>query len=157
MTKEEKPPSRKLLLFSLLTSFFLIWGVNYLKAKKTAEKGNEGQITLSQCFLLAPKRVDYPRILYGEEIDEVLWAIIECESTFRPDVCSYQGCSSGMGLAQIIPSSEKFCEKWLKRDMDMFDPKDNIECAKFLLEHGGVAHWEQSRSCWEKKIYPQEI
>lgn len=80
----------------------------------------------------------------------VLSAIFEkicfCESSNNPN--AFNPKSGATGLFQVIPSSERFCEKGLGKEMDMFNPEDNIECANYLMEHGGLAHWAASIECW---------
>lgn len=78
-----------------------------------------------------------------------LYRIIDCESDFRSDVCSYAGCSGGQGLAQIIPSTLLYCEEKLKRHLDVFDPTDNLECAIWLYTNEGNRHWIPSKECWK--------
>ncbi len=87
--------------------------------------------------------------LVKQEYPALYW-IVFCESSFRIDVCSYAGCSKGMGLAQIIPSTLRYCEKKLGRTLDVFNPEDNLDCASWLLENEGLRHWESSKSCWQK-------
>ena len=80
-----------------------------------------------------------------------LYNIVLCESSFRPKVCSYKGCEYGMGLGGIIPSTLHYCEEKLGRKLDPFDPKDNLDCCKWLLENEGLRHWKASESCWAKR------
>lgn len=87
--------------------------------------------------------------LIREKYPELYW-IVYCESTFRPEVCSYAGCQVGMGLIQVIPSSLKLCEKELKRKLDPFNVMDNLECGKFLLKIQGENAWKSSQQCWKK-------
>ena len=95
-----------------------------------------------------------------EEIEEFvkhyypeLYDIVRCESSFRPKVCSYKGCEYGMGLGGIIPSTLHYCEEKLGRKLDPFDPKDNLDCCKWLLENEGLRHWNASRACWAKRSF----
>ena len=102
----------------------------------------------------------YSPLYYGrdKEIDKeyikknypVLASIIDCESSWRPNVCSYAGCGLGQGLGQIIPSTLRYCEKKLGRKLDVFDEKDNLECCLWLYENEGVRHWDSSKKCWNK-------
>lgn len=88
----------------------------------------------------------YPKVYtLGSLIDR----IIHCESGGDPKVCNQEfGCYAGMGLFQLIPSTVKYCEEKLGREIDPFDIDDNIACAMWLLENEGVKHWEQSKACW---------
>ena len=77
-----------------------------------------------------------------------LYRIIFCESSFRENVCSYKGCWAGMGLAQIIPSTKKYCEEKLGQIIDPFNPDDNLTCALWLYLNEGTKHWKSSETCW---------
>ena len=76
--------------------------------------------------------------------------IIFCESSGRENVCSYKGCNAGMGLAQIIPSTLKYCEEKLDKRLNPFDGEDNLECALWLYLNEGTKHWNSSKNCWNK-------
>ena len=89
----------------------------------------------------------YPELT--DKYPEELKRIIFCESSWRENVCSYKGCNAGMGLAQIIPSTLKYCEQKLGRKLDAFNSQDNLECAIWLYENEGTKHWESSRHCWD--------
>lgn len=80
-----------------------------------------------------------------------LYDIVFCESTFRPKVCSYKGCEYGMGLGGIIPSTLRYCEKKLGRELDPFDPRDNLDCCQWLLKNEGLKHWKSSEACWSQR------
>jgi soluble lytic murein transglycosylase-like protein len=69
--------------------------------------------------------------------------IIRRESGFDPKVCNKKyGCRSGQGLLQIIPSTFAGCEKYFKRNMDVFDAEDNLDCGLHLLSQpSGINHW----------------
>ena len=56
--------------------------------------------------------------------------------------------SKATGWFQVIPTSEKFCERGLKRPLNMKNQIDNIDCAHYLMKHGGLKHWSESRHCW---------
>jgi hypothetical protein len=84
-----------------------------------------------------------------EETYPELYKIIDCESDFRPDVCSYAGCDAGQGLAQIIPSTLRYCEEKLMKDLDVWNPTDNLECAIWLYSNEGNHHWSPSEACWK--------
>lgn len=80
-----------------------------------------------------------------------LYTIINCESSFRPEVCNAEyGCSAGQGLAQIIPSTLAYCEVKLGRVLNALNTRDNLDCAIFLYETDGNIHWESSKTCWDK-------
>lgn len=105
---------------------------------------------LPEAFYYA-SRIPYIPITYvlGILVSEQLYDIIECESGFDPDVCNVEyGCGSGQGLAQIIPSTLRHCEEKLEKELDVFDPQDNIACAQYLLEEEGDYHWGTATSSW---------
>jgi len=88
----------------------------------------------------------------------VLDRIMMCESGGDANVCNKEfGCSAGMGLFQLIPSTVKYCEKKLGRNIDPFNAKDNTDCAKWLLRNEGTGHWGTAEtewgswSCWNNK------
>ena len=69
--------------------------------------------------------------------------IIKRESGGDPTVCNVDyGCSAGMGLTQLIPSTVLYCEEKLGRIIDPFNSKDNVACAVWLLENEGIIHWD---------------
>lgn len=87
--------------------------------------------------------------------------IVECESKNDPNACNtcegteWEGlydldnCPCGAGLGGIIPSTLKYCEERLGRELDPMDSEDNLECSWWLLENEGTDHWEQSKQCWK--------
>ena len=78
-----------------------------------------------------------------------LYDIVKCESGFNPTVCNKEfGCKSGMGLGQLIPSTVRYCEANLKKEIDPFDPEDNLECCSWLLENEGTGHWGTAETDW---------
>ena len=80
--------------------------------------------------------------------------IIHCESGFDPKVCNKEfGCNAGMGLAQLIPKTVRYCEEKLGKDIDPFDPEDNLECAMWLLENEGTYHWGTAETVGEWGSY----
>lgn len=78
--------------------------------------------------------------------DNRLFKIIECESNFR-NICNYDGCRYGIGVAQIIQTTADYCSKKLGKEINPYNPMDNIECANWLIENEGVRHWKQSVNC----------
>jgi len=93
-----------------------------------------------------------------------------CESTYRPAICSYAGCHSGMGLCGFIPSTWNETLDRIKETGDLlpdrcfqkiespiseeysemiFDPECNIKVCQWLYEHDGEIHWYSSQSCWQ--------
>jgi len=80
---------------------------------------------------------------HKKAVEILLKEIIKRESGGNPKVCNSNGCIYGQGLTQIIPSSVEFCEKGLKKEINPFNSEDNLLCARYLLEHGGIWHWEK--------------
>jgi hypothetical protein len=103
---------------------------------------------LAGSFIKAISPAEY--ILEAEVLgmmeEDIYEKISWCESSNNP--LAKNPNSTARGLFQIIKSSEEFCENGLKKQLDMFDPKDNRECAEYLMANGGTAHWEESRHCW---------
>ena len=78
-----------------------------------------------------------------------IYDIQRCESGYEINICNQEfGCKAGMGLWQIIPSTLKYCEEKLGRELDPFDYTDNNDCGMWLLINEGDRHWEQSEHCW---------
>lgn len=78
-----------------------------------------------------------------EAIEMLLAEITRRESGGDPNICNLQyGCGSGQGLTGVIPSTERTCEEALGRELDMFEPEDNLACARWLLETRGIWPWE---------------
>jgi len=93
-----------------------------------------------------------------------------CESTYRPAICSYAGCHSGMGLCGFISSTWNETLDRIKEAEDplpdrcfqkiefplsgdysemVFDPECNIKVCQWLYEHDGDIHWYSSKACWQ--------
>ena len=141
----------------LLLIAFLVWLPSEVKAPKNLPLQElEGTLILLQGNSLSCEA--NRAIIWGikKELEETitkypeLERIIFCESSGRENVCSYKGCNAGMGLAQIIPSTLKYCEQKLGRKLDAFDSQDNLECAIWLYENEGTKHWNSSKNCWNK-------
>ena len=96
-------------------------------------------------------------VLYSlrfESLGMLLDEIIKRESNGDPLVCNKQyGCKAGMGLTQLIPSTVKYCEEKLGKEIDPFNPEDNIECATWLLENEGIKHWQSEDGSWGSGPY----
>ena len=59
--------------------------------------------------------------------------------------------SSASGLYQWIASSWNSVCKPLGFQ-DVFNPKENIECAVITVKNGGLRHWNESRSIWQFEL-----
>ncbi len=73
--------------------------------------------------------------------------IIECESRWQ-NVCNSESCDYGQGVAQLIPSTIKYCEEKLGKKIDPFNVRENVECAIWLLTNEGHQHWGDEFSDW---------
>lgn len=102
------------------------------------------ETSLNDTIAYAPHIPYIPRIeVLGSKTNKIIF----CESSGNPQAYNKQ--SGAKGLLQVIPSSEKLCEKGLERKLDMFNPEDNLVCGKYLKEHGGLSHWSESKNCWQ--------
>jgi len=140
----------------LLLIAFLVWLPSEVKAPKNLPfQELEGTLILIQGNSLSCEA--NRAIIWGikKELEETitkypeLERIIFCESSWREDICSYKGCNAGMGLSQIIPSTLRYCEKKLGKELNPFNGQDNLECAIWLYENEGTKHWKPSRHCWD--------
>ena len=127
----------------LVSNHIVIEDNSFLGISSPSEERIYGYFSLTQREMIR---------LVNEECPELL-DIVFCESTFRPTICSYKGCEYGMGLTGIIPSTLEYCEEKLGRELDPFNPRDNLDCSKWLLENEGLRHWEASRACWSKRSF----
>ena len=97
-------------------------------------------------------------VLHGIEIPYILYKIIECESNFNPDACNGLNCNEGRGLIQLISGTQKRYEKEIQREIDPFNPIDNIKCGLWLYKQNGTDPWGTptstwgSRACWIKYL-----
>lgn len=72
-----------------------------------------------------------------------------------PTICNQEfGCRAGQGLFQVIPSTERGCEKYFGREMDMKLYRDNIDCGWHLLTvngvYQGIGHWDDLS--WKRRV-----
>ena len=100
-------------------------------------------ITPEEEVAIEPVRIEVPKYqILDVVVSRTFYRIIECESNFCYDVCNEEfGCIAGQGLAQLIPSTVEYCEKKLGKDIDPFNPQDNLECALWLYRNEGTRHW----------------
>lgn len=78
---------------------------------------------------------------------ELLDRIAECESDWR-NICNAKGCEYGQGIFQLIPTTVKYCEEKLGKEIDPFDEEESRECAAWLLTNEGPGHWGCSTCDW---------
>ena len=75
---------------------------------------------------------------YSEEYGvppEIVYAVIECESNFKPDALSKSG---AMGLMQIMPATFKDIQGRIHEEYEddmLYDPEVNIKCGTFYLSY----------------------
>ena len=81
------------------------------------------------------------------ELPPIMTRVAIAESGLNPRARNKR--SNAKGLFQVIPKSERFCEKGLGRQLNMYNPLDNAECAKYLMSHGGLSHWQESKGRWK--------
>lgn len=76
---------------------------------------------------------------------ELAIGIAKCESNFR-NVCNERyGCRSGISIFQIVKTTfDEQCEG------DVYDVKDNIDCALKMMSRGEYWRWDSSSKCWSK-------
>jgi len=123
----------------LVMCFLIGYFISFLIEKPKTET------TLNETLIYAPRIPYIPRI---QVLGSLTGKIIFCESGNNPN--AYNPKSGATGLLQVIPSSERFCEKGLGRKLDMRNPEDNIACGEYLYKHGGICnHWKESSSCWD--------
>ena len=158
---------RKKLLFAFLAILFSIWLLLLPKqlqsSSETALKGSyshsQSQLLTIQGNTLVARNVllqnssenqSILATIYGVPIEsETFLRIIECESSFRPDVCNKEfGCGAGAGLVQLIPKTIKYCEEKLGKKIDPFNPRDNLECGLWLYENESTRHWGYEGASW---------
>jgi len=139
-----------LIALTLIVAYLL--GVVSLDRYRIEYPQTEAQATntIGKCFIRGQNIPYYPEtIVYGSFADkEIVIRIIQCESGGNPNAKNPN--STARGLMQVIKSSEEFCERELGMELDMYDPDDNLLCGECLMANGGLAHWEESRYCWNQ-------
>ena len=73
--------------------------------------------------------------------------IIKRESGWRPAICNTQyGCGAGQGFVGVVFSTERGCEAYFGREMDMLTARDNAMCGLHILTvkgiKKGIGHWD---------------
>ena len=138
----------------ILACAFLLIIVFYGYQRQTEYHRRIGFTILSEIILdnwISGNTIKAPSIPYVPRI-EVLGSltskVIICESSGNPRAINKK--SGAKGLLQIIPSSQRFCEKGLGLKLDMFNPDDNLLCGGYLYQHGKLSHWKSSWHCWGK-------
>ena len=160
----EDNPNKNIFLyyFGFLFSIFCLWGLLISGVGELyhlwQENLSEGQIRAIESVYISTSApiirdntligicsLETPNVyVLGSLTDRIIF----CESS--GDARAYNPKSGAKGLLQIIPSSERFCEKGLGRELDMFNPADNLACGEYLYQHGKLSHWKSSARCWAK-------
>ncbi len=76
-------------------------------------------------------------------IELLLEEIRKRESGGDPNACNGPNCEKGRGHYQIVSETEKLCERELGKEIDPFNPVEAKECTLWLLDTGGIWHWEE--------------
>ena len=169
-----------LLVFSLW-----IWGTKFLTGTPTPNPVENGVciaypdlfavqkpyfIAISATTTDDPSKDDIRAIIQDTypELDKFAF----CESTYRPEVCSYAGCASGMGICGFIPSTWNLTLKRMKKaegdlparcdipiesvegfetdkSHPVFDAECNLILCQWLYAQDGDGHWNSSKKCWK--------
>ena len=83
--------------------------------------------------------------------DPLLLAIAEAESNFNPEATNSK--STAKGLFQILKgTAKKYCP-----EANLFNPEENIECAKKIYEDKKWQPWMSSFPKWKDKIDKQIV
>lgn len=90
--------------------------------------------------LIEKDELDYNQVI-------LLNKIIECESGWR-NICNTKSCDYGQGVAQLIPSTIKYCEEKLGKRINPFNINENVECAVWLFNTYGTQPWGNSETWW---------
>ena len=143
-------PYKLRFLICLLLLGFILTAIGFIVFAKQTASGYKRIDILTLNYtggnsLIGTNIPFYPKVYV---LGALMEKIIFCESSNNLFAVNLK--SGAKGLLQIIPSSEKFCEKGLGRELDMFDKEDNLDCGEYLFEHGGLSHWEESYKCWQK-------
>lgn len=106
---------------------------------------------------------------------ELALKIAECESKFR-NICNEKyGCSSGIGIYQILQSTFDEAAKRIDKEHfyavayiggaqeriyiydDPYDIKQNIDVAIWLMSKGEYERWDMSAWCWEATYFRVDL
>lgn len=108
---------------------------------------NSFRAVITPCFVAKTEVLG--DLITKDDISPLLREIIKCESGGNP--IAKNPSSTARGLLQIIQTSELACEKALGKQLDMYNPQDNLECGRWLMDYGGgLKNWEETKNCWDK-------
>ena len=137
-----------IIIFGLLVLSLSVHSKSYARAGRIDGMDAPVAQIMEQAYLLPTSP---PFLVRGDvlvalaELPPIMLRVAGCESGLNPQATN-EG-SQAKGLFQVIPKSETFCEKGLKKPLNMFNPQDNAECAKYLLNHFGLSPWNASKHC----------
>ena len=154
---EDEPPSK---IVHLLVIVGLICLVFFFSKISEGKKDIPIEISFSDLFIEAPRMPSMPEVaLYGVNISWELYKIVEAESNFDPSAVNWKyGERGGIGLAQLIPKTVKYCEEKLGKEINPYDPTQNLECADYLFKTDGNRHWGCEKCDWGSwKVWSKEI
>lgn len=115
------------------------------------EAESKEYVSLERLFLRAPNTPYLPTTyVFGIEVDEILFKIIECESGGNPNAWNKDDPNDGSkGILQFQePTFQRFCVKKYGLENDIWSPEIQIKCAEKMLDEGLINHW----SCGKKML-----
>lgn len=78
-------------------------------------------------------------------------AVSYCESRYYENATGTQAAvGKDIGMFQINTYYHE--SKAQKMDLNIYEPRDNIEYAMWLMERQGLQPWSASKSCWINRI-----
>lgn len=80
------------------------------------------------------------------EAPETMVRVAKCESGLLPS--AFNAKTKDSGVFQINEASHAKAMK--EMGIDPYDVKENLQFARYLYDHGGLAHWRASKHCWNK-------
>jgi len=105
--------------------------------------------TITVYGLLTPEH-ELTYVNQAPVVSDMVYKIIECESSWRPDV--YGDGGKAHGYAQFHkPTFEWLKELSGKTDLDYYEPSDQIELLTWALENGRGYLWTCYRTLYENK------
>jgi len=119
----------------------------------TAETAHAEEIEVEEAkTVLIEEKIDWTPERVKQEIRKVfpenaetMIRVAQCESGLLP---AAKGPTNDHGIFQLhMPSHRKEIEK---QGIDVTDPAENIQFARYLYDHGGLGHWKASRKCWQR-------
>ena len=107
----------------------------------------------SQCEIVMEVQEWIPEVkLYFKQDEALALTVMWCESKGKSTATGYNRDGTfDQGLFQFNNKTEEWLEKdKYKRELDMYDPIENIKAAAWLSYYDGWHHWNSSKHCWGK-------